>query len=135
MVLVDAMANNLKNPPFPFENEIKTHFRLKAKAIRAQIDRWKAEDDGKATNRDYVGISPQAPSSNASSSQTPFEVAAKHLLSLLDELDPPAASEVDGASQAASGCAPGASPTKAKKTKAKTGTKGTRTSSRLKAKK
>lgn len=131
MVLVDAMANNLKNPPFPFENEIKTHFRLKAKAIRAQIDRWKAEDDGKTTNRDYVGISPQAPSSNASSSQTPFDVAAKHLLSLLDELDPPAASEVDGASQVASGSAP----TKAKKTKAKAGTKGIRTSSRLKAKK
>lgn len=40
MVLVDAMGNNLRNPPYPFEDVIKTHFRLKANAIRAQLDKW-----------------------------------------------------------------------------------------------
>lgn len=133
MVLVDAMANNLKNPPFPFENEIKTHFRLKAKAIRAQLDRWKAEDDGKPTNRDYFGVSPPNTASGASSSQTPFDVSAKHLRSLLDELDPVELSTA--ATPLASGPAAGPSTTKAKKTRAKSGGKGTRASSRLKAKK
>lgn len=40
MVLIDAMGNNLRNPPYPFEDVIKTHFRLKANAIRAQLDKW-----------------------------------------------------------------------------------------------
>lgn len=125
MVLVDAMANNLKNPPFPFENEIKTHFRLKAKSIRAQLDRWKAEDDGKPTNRDYFSVGPPSSSSSgASSSQTAFDVAAKHLRDLLDELDPP--------TEGAEGKAQSKSKTKSK---AKAPGKATRSSNRLKAKK
>lgn len=136
MVLVDAMANNLKNPPFPFENEIKTHFRLKANSIRAQLDRWKQEDDGRPTNRDNFGLvhaggplSSSSSSSGASSSQTPFDIAAKHLRELLDELDPPA--EVKDVVSAKAG---GKAKAKAK-AKPKAASKATRSSSRLKAKK
>ncbi|EIW71417.1 hypothetical protein TREMEDRAFT_27247 [Tremella mesenterica DSM 1558] len=39
MVVKDAMANNLRNPPAAFESEIKTHFRLKARSLRAQLDK------------------------------------------------------------------------------------------------
>jgi hypothetical protein len=60
MTLEDAMGNNLKDPPAPckwgsctapslatkhneadstaVENEIRTHFRLKSKAIKAQLE-------------------------------------------------------------------------------------------------
>lgn len=42
------MLGNLKNPPEPFADIIRTHFRLKAKAISAQLNRWLTQDDGKS---------------------------------------------------------------------------------------
>ena len=53
MVIKDAMTNNLRSPPFGcesvvggsllltdvVENEVKTHFRLKAASIREQLDK------------------------------------------------------------------------------------------------
>ncbi|KAL1660626.1 hypothetical protein GGF50DRAFT_106202 [Schizophyllum commune] len=41
-----AMLENLKNPPEPFGDIIQTHFRLKARSITAQLDKWLEEDDG-----------------------------------------------------------------------------------------
>ncbi|OXC68093.1 hypothetical protein AYX13_03304 [Cryptococcus neoformans] len=85
MVLADAMANNIKNPPHPFESEIKTHFRLKAKAIRQQIEQWREMDDNKEVEADYWG---GAHTSAASAlSNRSFETAAKEVLRLLDELE------------------------------------------------
>nr|XP_019043448.1 ubiquitin-conjugating enzyme family protein [Kwoniella bestiolae CBS 10118]OCF22378.1 ubiquitin-conjugating enzyme family protein [Kwoniella bestiolae CBS 10118] len=82
MVLVDAMANNIKNPPLPFENEIKTHFRLKSKSIRQQIEKWKDLDDGKPVTGDaYSSLG----SSNDKSRS--FDSASKEMLRLLDQLD------------------------------------------------
>jgi hypothetical protein len=49
------MLGNLKNPPEPFGDVIRTHFRLKAKSISAQLDQWLAEDDGKPTTPDGGG--------------------------------------------------------------------------------
>lgn len=43
------MLGNLKNPPEPFGDVIRTHYRLKSQVIIAQLDRWLAMDDGKAT--------------------------------------------------------------------------------------
>ena len=40
------MLENLKNPPEPFADIIQTHFRLKARSITAQLDKWLEEDDG-----------------------------------------------------------------------------------------
>ncbi|KAL0579537.1 hypothetical protein V5O48_002466 [Marasmius crinis-equi] len=56
MVVRTAMLGNLKNPPEPFGETIRTHYRLKAKSIRAQLDLWLSEDDGKATMGDGAGL-------------------------------------------------------------------------------
>lgn len=46
MVVHIAMLEYLKNEaPEGFGEVIDTHFRLKAKAIKAQLDKWLAEDD------------------------------------------------------------------------------------------
>lgn len=46
------MLGNLKTPPEPFSDIIRTHFRLKAKVISEQLDRWLAQDDGRSTAGD-----------------------------------------------------------------------------------
>ncbi|KAG6900953.1 hypothetical protein C0993_004390 [Termitomyces sp. T159_Od127] len=50
-----TMLGNLKAPPEPFGDVIRTHFRLKARSIAAQLDRWLLEDDGKSTTPDGGG--------------------------------------------------------------------------------
>ncbi|KAJ6485001.1 ubiquitin conjugating enzyme family protein [Mycena vitilis] len=57
MVVRTAMLGNLQNPPEPFADIIRTHFRLKARSIAAQLDQWLATDDGKATVGDGAGLS------------------------------------------------------------------------------
>ncbi|BEJ13516.1 hypothetical protein CspHIS471_0306900 [Cutaneotrichosporon sp. HIS471] len=82
MTVIDAMANNIKSPPKPFEAEIKEHFRLKADAVRAQLEAWKVLDDGKPTAgepSDFSGVR----------GGVKFGKAAADLLQLLDELSPP----------------------------------------------
>lgn len=49
------MLGNLKNPPEPFGDIIRTHFRLKARSVITQLDQWLAQDDGKATTSDGGG--------------------------------------------------------------------------------
>jgi hypothetical protein len=51
------MLGNLRNPPEPFEDVIRTHFRLKARLIKAQLDEWLAKDDGAITQGDGGGFS------------------------------------------------------------------------------
>jgi hypothetical protein len=46
------MLGNLKNPPEPFSDIIRTHFRLKARSIKTQLDDWLRKDDGKSTQSD-----------------------------------------------------------------------------------
>ncbi|KNZ79827.1 Baculoviral IAP repeat-containing protein 6, partial [Termitomyces sp. J132] len=50
-----VMLGNLKTPPEPFEDVIRTHFRLKARSVAAQLDNWLLEDDGKSTMPDGGG--------------------------------------------------------------------------------
>ncbi|KAL1944113.1 hypothetical protein VTO73DRAFT_3298 [Trametes versicolor] len=49
MVVRTAMLGNLKNPPEPWADVIRTHYRLKANSIKAQLDKWLADDDGVVT--------------------------------------------------------------------------------------
>ena len=51
------MLGNLKNPPEPFGDVIRTHFRLKARSILKQLDEWAQLDDSKGLAADgaYVG--------------------------------------------------------------------------------
>lgn len=46
------MLGNLKSPPEPFGDIIRTHFRLKTRSISAQLDRWLSQDDGLQTAND-----------------------------------------------------------------------------------
>lgn len=51
------MLGNLKNPPEPFADVIRTHFRLKARSILKQLDEWVQLDDSKGLAADgaYAG--------------------------------------------------------------------------------
>ncbi|KAI5116954.1 hypothetical protein M0805_001927 [Coniferiporia weirii] len=62
MVVNTAMLGNLKNPPEPFADVIRTHFRLKARSITAQLDEWLAQDDGRPTLGDGGMYHPQSES-------------------------------------------------------------------------
>lgn len=48
------MLDQLKTPPEGFENIIKTHFKLKSRSLRRQLDQWLDEDDGKPLNTDSM---------------------------------------------------------------------------------
>ncbi|KAH8999197.1 hypothetical protein EDB92DRAFT_1832949 [Lactarius akahatsu] len=52
MVVKTAMLGNLKNPPEPFGDIIRTHFRLKVRSVSAQLDHWLSQDDGSQTVND-----------------------------------------------------------------------------------
>jgi len=57
MVINTAMLGQLKNPTEPFADVIRTHFRLKRKAITKQLDDWVRMDDGQPTLGDGGGAS------------------------------------------------------------------------------
>lgn len=49
------MLGNLQSPPEPFEDVIKTHFKLKGDDICAQLDKWLQMDDKVKTVAVEVG--------------------------------------------------------------------------------
>ncbi|KAF7352807.1 Baculoviral IAP repeat-containing protein 6 [Mycena venus] len=76
MVVRTAMLGNLQNPPEPFADIIRTHFRLKAKSIAAQLDQWVSLDDGKPTLGDGAGFADgRGPSAGGSSNGLAADVA------------------------------------------------------------
>ncbi len=48
----EKMLGNLKNPPEPFGDIIRTHFRLKVRSVSAQLEQWLSQDDGLQTVND-----------------------------------------------------------------------------------
>ena len=83
-------------------SEIRTHFRLKAQAIREQLDRWQAMDDGNATAGDSMSaagyvqhvqqvggtvLGGKKDNSKASGSASDFGKKAEALRKLLDDLE------------------------------------------------
>ncbi|CCM03344.1 uncharacterized protein FIBRA_05473 [Fibroporia radiculosa] len=82
MVVRTAMLGNLKNPPEPFEDVIRTHFRLKTRSIIAQLNEWLAQDDEKPiTDGGYGG--PRTPASGSSNG---FQADIEELKGLLAQL-------------------------------------------------
>ncbi|OCH94539.1 ubiquitin conjugating enzyme family protein [Obba rivulosa] len=81
MVVKIAMLGMLKNPPEPFEDVIRTHFRLKARSIIAQVDKWLTEDDGKPTLPDGANLPKTAGGSNNG-----FQTDVTELKTLLHQL-------------------------------------------------
>ncbi|GJE87521.1 ubiquitin conjugating enzyme family protein [Phanerochaete sordida] len=86
MVVRTAMLNNLKNPVEPFEDVIRTHFRLKARSITKQLDEWLEEDDGRGLNSDGGMPHSHGGTPRASSSGNGFREDVEELKSLLARL-------------------------------------------------
>lgn len=78
------MLGNLKEPPSPFEDIISTHFRLKAKAISEQLDRWAQLDKGHGGASVPKNLEPFGEGASVSVDQMQSDV--KELKQLLAEL-------------------------------------------------
>ena len=76
------MLGNLKNPPEPFGDVIRTHFRLKARSIMKQLDDWLALDDGRAIQSDGMAARTQA----ATGSSQIFQNDVNELKAILQRL-------------------------------------------------
>ena len=102
LTLLSQMLSNLKNPPEPFGEVIRTHFRLKARQISAQLDKWLGEDDHRQTTGDGGGslqkVVGQSGQSNASGSGNSFKRDVEEMKALLAKLQ-----SDNGASGSASG--------------------------------
>ena len=98
LILCSQMLGNLKNPPEPFEDVIKTHFRLKARSITKQLDEWLALDDGKPTLGDGGGYSTAKTATAAGASNNGFQRDIEEMKKLLTNLQGEDASSAVGAS-------------------------------------
>jgi hypothetical protein len=87
------MLGNILNPPEPFGDIIRTHFRLKADSIAAQLDRWITQDDGKPITADggssYFGNRGEAGSSSSGFAKDVGEM--KRILKQLQNGEEPSA--------------------------------------------
>ncbi|KAF8913873.1 hypothetical protein CPB84DRAFT_1669268 [Gymnopilus junonius] len=83
MVVKTAMLGNLKSPPEPFADIVHTHFRVKARSISSQLDRWLSMDDGKQLTADG-GVYPGNAKSEGSAS---FAKDIEELKKLLKKLE------------------------------------------------
>ena len=77
------MLGNLKAPPEPFADVIRTHFRLKARSICEQLDKWLAEDDGASTVGDGAFHQKTSPASGSSNGLAEDVTELKALLTKL----------------------------------------------------
>lgn len=79
----------MKNPPEPFADVIRTHFRLKARSISSQLDDWLSKDDGKVTSPDggvySAGVNSKLDSSGSSNGLSKDIVELKAILKKLQE--------------------------------------------------
>lgn len=88
MVVNTAMLGNLKSPPEPFADVIRTHFRLKARTLLKQLDEWLELDDGRSLDGQNGGG--QLNSTGTGAGQA-LRRDVKELKTLLLKLDPNAA--------------------------------------------
>lgn len=75
------MLGNLKNPPEPFGDVIRTHYCLKSQAIITQLDKWLILDDGKATIGDSFSTR-----QDSSGSSNGFKKDVEEMQQLLKQL-------------------------------------------------
>lgn len=82
------MLGNLKAPPEPFADVIKSHFRLKARSLFKQLDEWLELDDGRPLDGQNGGGQLTSVGSGAGQA---FRRDVNELKTLLLKLDPNAA--------------------------------------------
>lgn len=80
------MLGNLKNPPEPFGDIIRTHYRLKARSIAAQLNDWLSKDDSKMTSADGGGYA-GAGKPEAGGSTNGFQKDIEEMKALLAQLE------------------------------------------------
>lgn len=77
------MLGNLKNPPEPFGDVIRTHYRLKARSILKQLDEWVQLDDGKGLASDGAFVGQNVKGGSAGSSSNGFVEDVEELRGIL----------------------------------------------------
>ncbi|KAF9780320.1 ubiquitin conjugating enzyme family protein [Thelephora terrestris] len=86
MVIRTAMLGNLRNPPEPWENVIRTHFRLKARSIAKQLNHWLQLDDGRQISEDGANIENRSPAAGGGGSSNGMKKDVDALVELMNSL-------------------------------------------------
>lgn len=74
------MLGNLKAPPEPFADVIRTHFCLKGRSIMKQLDEWLEQDDARSLQADGGFVNPKTAVAASSSNGFAEDVAELKLL-------------------------------------------------------
>jgi len=80
------MLGNLRNPPEPWEDIIRTHFRLKARSITKQLNQWLQADDGRQTADDGAGIEGRSSAAGGGGSSNGMKKDVDALVELMNSL-------------------------------------------------
>jgi len=80
------MLGNLRNPPEPWEDVIRTHFRLKARSITKQLNHWLQTDDGRQIAEDGAGIESRSPAAGGGGSSNGMKKDVDALIDLMNGL-------------------------------------------------
>lgn len=80
------MLDALKNPPEPFGEVIRTHFRLKARAIGKQLDKWLEADDGNGLAGDGAEYSTAGGRNSGSGSSNGMKADVDAMKKLMSDL-------------------------------------------------
>jgi hypothetical protein len=80
------MLGNLRNPPEPWENVIRTHFRLKARSIAKQLNHWLQLDDGRQISEDGANIENRSPAAGGGGSSNGMKKDVDALVELMNSL-------------------------------------------------
>jgi len=80
------MLGNLRNPPEPWEDVIRTHFRLKARSITKQLNQWLQADDGRQIADDGAGIESRSSTAGGGGSSNGMKKDVNALVDLMNSL-------------------------------------------------
>ena len=80
------MLGNLRNPPEPWEDVIRTHFRLKARSIAKQLNHWLQIDDGRQTADDGAGAESRSSAAGGGGSSNGMKKDVDALVDLMNSL-------------------------------------------------
>jgi hypothetical protein len=80
------MLGNLRSPPEPWEDVIRTHFRLKARSITKQLNLWLQTDDGRQTAEDGAGVESRSSAAGSGGSSNGMKKDVDALVELMNSL-------------------------------------------------
>lgn len=80
------MLGNLRNPPEPWEDVIRTHFRLKTRSITKQLNHWLQIDDGRQIAEDGAGIESRSSAAGSGGSSNGMKKDVDALIELMGSL-------------------------------------------------